>query len=166
MHPISYASFPPNALPQGGGTFIHTHSILTPNKEESKWEGMENEKNADEQINNKDRIQTEGFQPYQEPFQEEDQCYAGEKSPTTDTQYCIADPHSMEEVGEELHDDNEGVWSQQQQQDELMEMMKQMAEERDACREELVVRQDHCTALEDERSQLLSKVGTNLILHC
>ncbi|MCI4393743.1 hypothetical protein PGIGA_G00161010 [Pangasianodon gigas] len=155
VHPMPYASLPPNAPPQGGITFIHTHSSLAPNKEESKWEGMEYEKNAnaDKQLNNKESSKT-----YQEPVREEDEWHAGEESPTTETQYYIAESHSMEEVGEELHDDNEEVWSLQQQQDELMEMMKQTAEERDACREELELLRDHCTALEDERSQLLSKL--------
>lgn len=166
VHPIPYASFPPHALPQGGGTFIHTHSSLAPNKEESKWEGMENEKNVNayEQIN-KESSKTEIFELYQEPVQEEDEWYAGEESPTTETQYCIAESYSVEEVREVLHDDNEEVWSPQQQQDELMEMMEQMAEERDACREELEQLRDHCTALENERSQLLSKVGTIILLH-
>ncbi|KAB5523457.1 hypothetical protein PHYPO_G00152780 [Pangasianodon hypophthalmus] len=155
VHPMPYASFPPNAPPQGSITFIHTHSSLAPNKEESKWEGMEYEKNADadKQLDNK-----EGSKTYQEPVQEEDEWHAGEESPTAETQYYIAESHSMEEVGEELHDDNEEVWSLQQQQDELMEMMKQTAEERDACREELELLRDHCTAVEDERSQLLSKL--------
>ncbi|MCJ8747959.1 hypothetical protein PDJAM_G00159440 [Pangasius djambal] len=155
VHPMPYASFPPNAPPQGGIMFIHTHSSLAPNKEESKWEGVEYEKNAkaDKQLNNKESSKT-----YQEPVQEEHEWHAGEESPSTETRYCAAESHSMEEVGEELHDDNEEVWSLQQQQDELIEMMKQTAEERDACREELELLRDHCTALEDERSQLLSKL--------
>ncbi|XP_060754800.1 MORC family CW-type zinc finger protein 3b isoform X2 [Neoarius graeffei] len=158
VHPMPYASFPPNALLQGGGTFIDTHSSLAPNKEESKWEGMENEKNVNpyEQINNKESSKTEIVEPYQEPVWDEDEWYAGEESPTTETQYCIAESYSKEEVRKVSHDDHE-VWSLQQQQDELMEMMEQMAEERDTCREELEQLRDHCTALENERSQLLSK---------
>lgn len=160
---MPYASFL-----QGGGTFIQTHSSLSPNKEESKWEGMENEENAnaDNQINNKESSEMERFEPYQEPVQEEDEWNAGEQSPNTETQYCTAESPCMEEVAEELHDDNEEVWSLRQQQDELMEMMKQTAEERDACREELEVLRDHCDAMENERSQLLSKVGTIILLLC
>ncbi|KAF4075187.1 hypothetical protein AMELA_G00231580 [Ameiurus melas] len=147
VHPMHYTSFP------GGDTFIHTHSSLAPNKEESKWEGMEKEKNSDKQVNNEESSKMERFLPYQEPVQEEDEWYAEEESSATESQCCIADLSSME-----LHDDTEEVWSMQQQQDELMELMKQTAEERDACREELELLRDHCTALEDERSQLLSKL--------
>lgn len=162
---MPHASFPPNAPSQGGGMIFHTHS--SPNKEESKKEGMENEKNAkvDEQIN-KEASQMERFRARQEPVQDEDKWYAAEESPSTETQFCIAESNSTEEAAEGLQDDIEEVWSLQQQQDELMEMMKQVSEERDACREELEVLRDHCAALEDERSQLLSRVGTIILLHC
>lgn len=106
------------------------------------------------------------FEPYQEPVQEDYEWSAGEESPTTETQYCTTESQCMEEVSEELEqDDNEDVWSLQQHQDELMEMMNQTAEERDAYREELEALRDHCKNLEDERSQLLNKVGTTIPLH-
>lgn len=147
--------------------FIQTHSSLALNKEESKWEGMENEKNteASKQINTEESSKTERFEPYQELVHEEDEWYLGEQSPSPETQHCTAESHSVEDVAEELHDDDEEMWSLQQQQDELMEMMKQAADERDACREELEVLRDHCNALEDERSQLLIKVGTIILLY-
>lgn len=47
----------------------------------------------------------------------------------------------------------------QQWQDELMELMNETAEERDACRQELEVLREHSAALEDERNQLISRVG-------
>lgn len=153
MHPVPHASFPPNAPSQGSGTIFHTHSSANKNAK------------ADEQIN-KEASQMERFQAYQQPVQDEDKWYAAEESPSTGTQFCIAESNSTEEATEELQDDIEEVWSLQQQQDELMEMMKQVSEERDACREELEVLRDHCTALEDERSQLLSRVGTIILLHC
>lgn len=105
------------------------------------------------------------FAPYQEPDEEEYEWSAGEESPTTGTQYGVAESQCMENVAEDLHDDNEDVWSRQQHPDELMEMMKQTAEERDAYRDELEVLRDNCIALEEERSQLLSKVGATLPLH-
>ncbi|KAK3530356.1 hypothetical protein QTP86_024343, partial [Hemibagrus guttatus] len=160
VHPTPCASFPPDPLPQGGGVFVQTHSSFVPNKEESKWEYTENENNAnaDIQINNKESSKTVRFKPYQEPVQEEDEYYATEESPSTETQYCTAESHSMEEEGEELHDENVEEWSLQQQQDKLMDMMEQTAEERDVCRKELELLRDHCTALEDERRQLLTKL--------
>ncbi|XP_058235919.1 MORC family CW-type zinc finger protein 3b isoform X2 [Hemibagrus wyckioides] len=160
VHPTPCASFPPDALPQVGGVFIQTHSSFAPNKEESEWEETENENNtnADIQMNNKESSKTVRFKPYQEPVQEEDEWYATEESPSTENQYCTVESHSMEEEGEELHDDNEEQWRLQQQQDKLMDMMEQTAEERDVCRKELELLRDHCTALEDERRQLLSKL--------
>lgn len=156
------ASFSPDALAQVGGVFIQTHSSFAPNKEESEWESTENENNtnADIQINNKESTTTVRFKPYQEPVQEEDEWYATEESPSTENQYCTVESYSMEEEGEDLHDDNEEEWRLQQQQDKLMDMMEQTAEERDVCRKELELLRDHCTALEDERRQLLSKVET------
>ncbi|XP_073698670.1 MORC family CW-type zinc finger protein 3b [Garra rufa] len=46
----------------------------------------------------------------------------------------------------------------QQWQDELMELMHETAEERDACRQELEVLREHIAALEDERSQFISRL--------
>ncbi|KAF7689536.1 hypothetical protein HF521_012889 [Silurus meridionalis] len=157
VHPLPHASFSANASPQDGGAFIHTHSSLAPNKEESNWYGMKNEKSTDKQIDHIESSKMEIINQSQEPVQEDEWC-AREDSPTIETQYSLAASHCTEEVGEESHDDGEEVWSLQQQQDELIEMMKQTAEERDTYREELELLRDHSTALEDERSQLLSKL--------
>lgn len=101
----------------------------------------------------------------QEPFQKEDEWYTSEESPSTETQYCTAESHTIEEEEEELCDNNEDKWSLQQQQDELVEMMEQTEEDREVCMNELEMLRNHCTALEDERSQLLNKVGTVTLSH-
>ncbi|XP_060716967.1 MORC family CW-type zinc finger protein 3b isoform X1 [Tachysurus vachellii] len=157
VNPMPCASLPNNVLPKGGGIFIPTHSSFAANKGEGKWDEMENENNAN--TDNKESFKTARCNLYQEPFQEEDEWYASEESPSTETQYCTAESHSMEEEEEELCDNNEDEWSlQQQQQDELVEMMEQTVEDKEVCRNELELLRNHCTVLEDERSQLLSKL--------
>ncbi|KTG45718.1 hypothetical protein cypCar_00008694 [Cyprinus carpio] len=69
-------------------------------------------------------------------------------------------------VHHEGHDDDEeeeeeeecNLVEAQQWQDELMELMHETAEERDACRQELEVLREHSAALEDERNQLISRL--------
>lgn len=164
---MPYASFSPNASPEISHTFIHTDSSLAPNKKENKLEGVGNETNvnANKLIHNKENSKIEIFKLYQVPVQEKDEFNTEEESTSTEKQYFIAESNSVEQVGEELHEDNEEVWNLQQQQDELLEMMKQTAEERDACREELELLRDHCAALEDERSQLHCKVVKKSLCH-
>ncbi|XP_047658678.1 MORC family CW-type zinc finger protein 3b isoform X2 [Tachysurus fulvidraco] len=132
-------------------------SSFAANKEEGKWDEMENESNAN--TDNKESFKTARCNPYQEPFQkEDDEWYASEESTSTETQYCTAESHTMEEEEEELCDNNQDEWSLPQQQDELVEMMEQTAEDKEVCTNELELLRNHCTALEDERSQLLSKL--------
>ncbi|RXN32140.1 carbonyl reductase [NADPH] 1-like protein [Labeo rohita] len=64
--------------------------------------------------------------------------------------------HVDDEEGEEEEECN--LAEVQQWQDELMELMHETAEERDACRQELEVLREHSAALEDERIQLISRL--------
>ncbi len=68
--------------------------------------------------------------------------------------------HEGHVVDEEEQEEEEcNLAEVQQWQDELMELMSETAAERDACRQELEALGEHSAALEDDRNQLISRVG-------
>ncbi|KAL6481615.1 hypothetical protein MHYP_G00096950 [Metynnis hypsauchen] len=156
----------PNAPPQGAGTSVHAKFSPVIKKEENelkKVKSIERNTNSDEQMRKMESQIIESFEAYQEPVEEdEEEWHDTEKSITTETSYHstpegIAESDCKQDWEAEAHNAEEELWGLKHEQDELMEMMREAVEERDACREELEVLRDHCSALEDERSQLLNR---------
>ncbi|XP_052459923.1 MORC family CW-type zinc finger protein 3b isoform X1 [Carassius gibelio] len=116
----------------------------------------------------------EGIESHQGLAAAEETCER-DASSGTGREYCSAAARIIElplknekkwVVHHEGHDDDEeeeeeeecNLAEAQQWQDELMELMHETAEERDACRQELEVLQEHSAALEDERNQLICRL--------
>uniref|UniRef100_A0AAR2J377 CW-type domain-containing protein n=1 Tax=Pygocentrus nattereri TaxID=42514 RepID=A0AAR2J377_PYGNA len=157
----------PNVPPHGAGTSVHANFSPVIKKEETelkKVKSRERNVHSDEQMSKMESQIIESFEAYQEPVEvDEEEWHGTETSTTTETSYHstpegIAESDCKQDWEAEAHNAEEELWSLKHQQDELMEMMREAVEERDACREELEVLRDHCSALEDERSQLLSRV--------
>ncbi|XP_017554501.1 MORC family CW-type zinc finger protein 3b isoform X2 [Pygocentrus nattereri] len=156
----------PNVPPHGAGTSVHANFSPVIKKEETelkKVKSRERNVHSDEQMSKMESQIIESFEAYQEPVEvDEEEWHGTETSTTTETSYHstpegIAESDCKQDWEAEAHNAEEELWSLKHQQDELMEMMREAVEERDACREELEVLRDHCSALEDERSQLLSR---------
>lgn len=148
---MSCALLSTSAPPQLDGMSSCVHFSPLRKNEESKPEGVENEEsnlNPEEQISNVESPITERFELFQEPVEtSEEEWHETEESATTETGNHL----TPEKVNEEL-------WVLQRQQDELMELMKEVVEERDACKEKLEKLRERCAKLQKGRSQLVNRV--------
>ncbi|KAI4897370.1 hypothetical protein NFI96_017359, partial [Prochilodus magdalenae] len=163
---MSCTSLPTNAPLQWTDNYINSNFSSVIKREERNLKRVEGRENliSDEQKNNVESQIIERFEPYQEPFEEdEEEWHDTSESTFTETGYHatpedIVESDCKQAVEAEVCNPQDELWSLQQQQNKLVEMMREAAEERDACRKQLEVLQDHCATLEDEKSQLLSRL--------
>ncbi|XP_007251410.3 MORC family CW-type zinc finger protein 3b [Astyanax mexicanus] len=136
--------------PEAAGTSTHPH--FSPEvKEKNKKSEVVGNLNSDKQMNNEENQITERFEPYQEPVEEDEEGQEREELTSTD----LPQSDSKQE-SENACDTEEELWRQEK--DRLMDMLREAVEERDMCKEELEVIRGQCAALEDGRSQLLSRL--------
>ncbi|KAK1802827.1 hypothetical protein P4O66_021362, partial [Electrophorus voltai] len=157
--------FHPSAQPQGGSSFIHAEEKLAAYRDETKWgEASKVRENSDKPAGRVASQLMVRSEPYQEPVPEEDEERDGDAWSETMCRWALEDvvePNFKQEDGdraheEELEERQEETWTPHQQQEELLERIREALEERDACREDVEALRGKCTALEDERRKLLS----------
>ncbi|XP_043092394.1 MORC family CW-type zinc finger protein 3b isoform X2 [Puntigrus tetrazona] len=150
----------------------------TPPQERSSWPALNEERKpltqSDTLVSEAACCMMEQTESHQGPAPAEETCER-DASSGTGREYSSAAEHIIElplknekkgVVHHEGHVDDEeeqkeeecNVAEVQRWQDELMELMNETAEERDACRRELEVLREHSAALEDERNQLVSRL--------
>uniref|UniRef100_A0AAY5EUT2 CW-type domain-containing protein n=1 Tax=Electrophorus electricus TaxID=8005 RepID=A0AAY5EUT2_ELEEL len=155
--------FHPSAQPQGGNSFIHAEEKLAAYRDETKWgEASKVRENSDKPAGRVASQLMVRSEPYQEPVPEEDEERDGDAWSETMCRWALEDvvePNFKQEDGdraheEELEERQEETWTPHQQQEELLERIREL--ETFNCFYFMISRPLQLEKVEQEKSSLSS----------